>query len=79
MNKVTVIGAGLAGSEAAWQLANRGIQVELVEMLELVEMVEHLITKHHKLVQQVQNLNTLLNYLENSIKIKKQQLLSGTQ
>ena len=30
--KVTVIGAGLAGSEAAWQLAQRGIQVELWEM-----------------------------------------------
>ena len=29
---VKVIGAGLAGSEAAWQLANRGIQVELYEM-----------------------------------------------
>ena len=30
--KVKVIGAGLAGSEAAWQLANRGIEVELHEM-----------------------------------------------
>ena len=29
---VKVIGAGLAGSEAAWQLANRGIGVELYEM-----------------------------------------------
>ncbi|MBQ9843421.1 MAG: methylenetetrahydrofolate--tRNA-(uracil(54)-C(5))-methyltransferase (FADH(2)-oxidizing) TrmFO [Oscillospiraceae bacterium] len=32
MNKVTVVGAGLAGSEAAWQLAQRGVQVELIEM-----------------------------------------------
>lgn len=32
MPTVTVIGAGLAGSEAAWQLAVRGIDVELVEM-----------------------------------------------
>lgn len=32
MNKVTVIGAGLAGSEAAWQLAQRGISVDLIEM-----------------------------------------------
>ncbi|MGF7185176.1 methylenetetrahydrofolate--tRNA-(uracil-5-)-methyltransferase [Desulfitispora alkaliphila] len=31
-NKVTVIGAGLAGSEAAWQLANRGVHVDLYEM-----------------------------------------------
>ena len=29
---VKVIGAGLAGSEAAWQLAERGISVELTEM-----------------------------------------------
>lgn len=32
MAKVTVIGAGLAGSEAAWQVAQRGIQVDLYEM-----------------------------------------------
>ena len=32
MNTVTVVGAGLAGSEAAWQLAQRGIGVELIEM-----------------------------------------------
>ena len=30
--KVKVIGAGLAGSEAAWQLAERGIEVALYEM-----------------------------------------------
>ena len=32
MMKVTVVGAGLAGSEAAWQMAQRGISVELIEM-----------------------------------------------
>ncbi|MCF0259721.1 MAG: methylenetetrahydrofolate--tRNA-(uracil(54)-C(5))-methyltransferase (FADH(2)-oxidizing) TrmFO [Erysipelotrichaceae bacterium] len=32
MNPVTVIGAGLAGSEAAWQLARRNIPVKLYEM-----------------------------------------------
>ncbi|MBR5344088.1 MAG: methylenetetrahydrofolate--tRNA-(uracil(54)-C(5))-methyltransferase (FADH(2)-oxidizing) TrmFO [Oscillospiraceae bacterium] len=32
MNTVTVLGAGLAGSECAWQLAERGIHVRLVEM-----------------------------------------------
>ena len=32
MNRVKVIGAGLAGSEAAWQLARRGVPVELYEM-----------------------------------------------
>ena len=30
--RVTVIGAGLAGTEAAWQLAERGVAVTLVEM-----------------------------------------------
>ena len=30
--KVKVIGAGLAGCEAAWQLAERGFEVELCEM-----------------------------------------------
>ncbi|MBV7332595.1 methylenetetrahydrofolate--tRNA-(uracil(54)-C(5))-methyltransferase (FADH(2)-oxidizing) TrmFO [Chloroflexi bacterium TSY] len=29
---VTIIGGGLAGTEAAWQIANRGIQVRLYEM-----------------------------------------------
>ncbi|MBU0278679.1 FADH(2)-oxidizing methylenetetrahydrofolate--tRNA-(uracil(54)-C(5))-methyltransferase TrmFO [Gemella sp. zg-570] len=32
MEKIIVIGAGLAGSEAAWQIAERGIKVELYEM-----------------------------------------------
>ncbi len=32
MKEVKVIGAGLAGSEAAWQLAQRGIPVRLYEM-----------------------------------------------
>src|SRR6266542_5211698 len=34
MNKrIKVIGAGLAGSEAAWQLSRHGMPVELYEML----------------------------------------------
>ena len=32
MLEVKVIGAGLAGCEAAWQMAERGIHVTLVEM-----------------------------------------------
>ena len=32
MDKVTVVGAGLAGCEAAWQLVKRKIPVRLVEM-----------------------------------------------
>lgn len=30
--KITIIGAGLAGSEASWQLAQRGVHVRLYEM-----------------------------------------------
>ncbi|MGH7330643.1 MAG: FAD-dependent oxidoreductase, partial [Polyangiaceae bacterium] len=29
--EVTIVGAGLAGCEAAWQLAERGISVLLIE------------------------------------------------
>jgi methylenetetrahydrofolate--tRNA-(uracil-5-)-methyltransferase len=32
MDRLTVIGSGLAGSEAAWQVAERGVQVDLYEM-----------------------------------------------
>jgi methylenetetrahydrofolate--tRNA-(uracil-5-)-methyltransferase len=32
MSKVRIIGAGLAGSEAAWQCARRGVSVDLFEM-----------------------------------------------
>src|SRR3954468_19291767 len=32
MSKIKIIGAGLAGSEAAWQCARRGIEVDLYEM-----------------------------------------------
>ena len=32
MHRVHIIGGGLAGSEAAWQLARRGVKVRLSEM-----------------------------------------------
>lgn len=32
MNEVTIIGGGLAGSEAAWQVARQGVRVKLIEM-----------------------------------------------
>ena len=39
--KVIVVGAGLAGSEAAWQLAKRGINVDLREMRPLKSSPAH--------------------------------------
>ena len=41
MSHVTVIGAGLAGSECAWQLAQRGISVTLREMKPLKRTPAH--------------------------------------
>ena len=38
---VTVIGGGLAGSEAAWQIARRGIDVRLYEMRPVVSTPAH--------------------------------------
>lgn len=38
----TVIGAGLAGCEAAWQLAQKGIHVRLIEM-----KPDHMSPAHH--------------------------------
>ncbi len=32
MKQITIVGAGLAGCEAAWQAANRGVAVKLIEM-----------------------------------------------
>lgn len=50
MNIVKIIGAGLAGSEAAWQLAERGIAVELCEMRPLKNTPAHSTDKFAELV-----------------------------
>lgn len=39
--RVTIVGGGLAGCEAAWQLARRGIQVDLYEMRPLTKTPVH--------------------------------------
>lgn len=41
MARVTVIGGGLAGSEAAWQLARHGIDVDLYEMRPVLRTPAH--------------------------------------
>jgi len=41
MTRVTVVGGGLAGSEAAWQLSQRGIGVDLYEMRPVVRTPVH--------------------------------------
>ncbi|EUJ17258.1 FADH(2)-oxidizing methylenetetrahydrofolate--tRNA-(uracil(54)-C(5))-methyltransferase TrmFO [Listeria aquatica] len=47
---VNVIGAGLAGSEAAWQLAKRGVKVHLYEMRPVKQTPAHHTDKFAELV-----------------------------
>jgi len=48
--KVIVIGAGLAGSEAAWQVANSGVPVKLVEMRPIKSTPAHHTSEFGELV-----------------------------
>src|SRR6266550_441261 len=41
MKRIRIIGAGLAGSEAAWQCAQRGVAVDLYEMRPLRSTPAH--------------------------------------
>ena len=47
---ITVVGAGLAGSECAWQLAEQGFEVELIEMRDKVQTPAHKTNKMAELV-----------------------------
>ena len=50
MKKITVVGAGLAGCEAAWQIANAGIKVELIDMKPSKKSAAHHSDKFAELV-----------------------------
>ncbi len=50
MATVKVVGAGLAGAEAAWQLAQRGISVELIEMKPVKKTPAHHVDTFAELV-----------------------------
>src|SRR5216684_457 len=50
MDLVKIIGAGLAGSEAAWQYARRGVPVELYEMRPVKNTPAHQTDKFAELV-----------------------------
>ncbi|MDF1514837.1 MAG: FAD-dependent oxidoreductase, partial [Anaerolineae bacterium] len=47
---VIIIGGGLAGSEAAWQLAQRGIPTQLFEMRPVATTPAHLTANLAELV-----------------------------
>ncbi len=71
MEPVKVIGAGLAGSEAAWQLAERGIPVRLYEMKPLKSTPAHHSADFAELVCS----NSLRSdQLENAVGLLKEEL-----
>lgn len=71
MKTVTVIGAGLAGSEAAWQLAERGISVRLFEMRPKVMSPAH---KTGYFAELVCSNSLRSNALTNAVGVLKEEL-----
>lgn len=68
---VNVVGAGLAGSEAAWQIAKRGIKVRLYEMRPIKQTPAHHTDKFAELVCS----NSLrANTLTNAVGVLKEEM-----
>nr|WP_295973858.1 FADH(2)-oxidizing methylenetetrahydrofolate--tRNA-(uracil(54)-C(5))-methyltransferase TrmFO [uncultured Bacillus sp.] len=71
METVNVIGAGLAGSEAAWQLAKRGVMVRLYEMRPVRQTPAHHTDQFAELVCS----NSLrANTLTNAVGVLKEEM-----
>lgn len=69
--EVNVIGAGLAGSEAAWQIASRGVKVNLYEMRPIKQTPAHHTDKFAELVCS----NSLrANSLTNAVGVLKEEM-----
>lgn len=71
MDKVLVVGAGLAGCEAAWQLARRGISVQLVEMRPKTMTPAH---KTEKFAELVCSNSLRSDALTNAVGLLKQEM-----
>jgi len=71
MKEVNIIGGGLAGSEAAWQLAQRGVKVKLYEM-----RPDKLTPAHHTeyLAELVCSNSFRSNQLENAAGLLKEEM-----
>jgi methylenetetrahydrofolate--tRNA-(uracil-5-)-methyltransferase len=68
---VNVVGAGLAGSEAAWQIAKRGVKVKLFEMRPVKQTPAHHTDKFAELVCS----NSLrANTLTNAVGVLKEEM-----
>ncbi|QBP41472.1 FADH(2)-oxidizing methylenetetrahydrofolate--tRNA-(uracil(54)-C(5))-methyltransferase TrmFO [Paenisporosarcina antarctica] len=71
MTVVNVIGAGLAGSEAAWQIAKKGVRVRLFEMRPIKQTPAHHTDKFAELVCS----NSLrANTLTNAVGVIKEEM-----
>ena len=68
---VTVVGGGLAGSEAAWQLAKRGISVDLYEMRPTKMTPAH---KTGELAELVCTNSMRSNQLSNAVGLLKEEM-----
>lgn len=71
LQRVTVIGAGLAGSEAAWQIASQGVPVTLYEMRPATQTPAH----HTKNFAELVCSNSLrANGLANAVGVLKEEM-----
>lgn len=70
-NEVIVIGGGLAGCEASWQLANRGIKVKLFEMRPIKNTEAH---HTDKLAELVCSNSLKSDSLENAVGLLKAEM-----
>ena len=71
MRKVKIIGAGLAGTEAAWQCAQKGIEVDLYEMKSIKKTAAHSLDSFAELVCS----NSLRsNQLSNAVGVLKEEM-----
>lgn len=71
MQSITVIGAGLAGSEAAWQAAQRGVPVRLYEMRPTNSTPAH---KTGQFAELVCSNSLRANNLENAVGLLKEEM-----
>ena len=69
--QIIVIGAGLAGSEAAWQVANSGVPVKLVEMRPFKSTPAHHTDECGELVEELSQIEEISNYRFNENEIER--------
>src|SRR6188474_894278 len=71
MSSVTIVGGGLAGSEAAWQAASYGVPVTLHEMRPVVPTAVH---KTDKLAELVCSNSFRGDKLDNAVGLLKEEM-----